>query len=339
MITGENKTAPKVQTKRKNVYVSSDAMQKEANKKRSQKALKCLSDEYLVIPLDEIKIDDKLHFVEEPVEIMDREVKRLKQSLILIIKVRWNSRRGPEFTWEREDQFRKKYPHLFTISAPSSLFAPNKPDIPLTEDTEGPLDLINTEGTHEQNVQNEQIITQPTEGPLGNNTEVLVSINESLVPNVPQSNISNQASTSSHPVPQDRWSKDPHIKLVNIISDPGEGMHTRSMATKLTAASASECLFADFLSEIEPKKVSVALKLVAQGYSQEEGIDYDETFVPVARMEAIRIFLSFATYMNFKVYQMDVKSIFLNGKLKEEVYVKQPTGFESSEFSDYVWEA
>ncbi|GJT75895.1 putative reverse transcriptase domain-containing protein [Tanacetum coccineum] len=79
---------------------------------------KCLSDEPLAIPLDEIHIDDKLYFVEEPVEIMDREVKRLKQSRILIIKVRWNSRRGPEFTWEREDQLRKKYPHLFTKTAP-----------------------------------------------------------------------------------------------------------------------------------------------------------------------------------------------------------------------------
>ncbi|GJQ89033.1 hypothetical protein Tco_0000172 [Tanacetum coccineum] len=67
--------------------------------------MKCLSDEPLAIPFDEIHIDDKLHLVEEPVEIMDREVKRLKQSRILIIKVRWNSRRDPEFTWEREDQF------------------------------------------------------------------------------------------------------------------------------------------------------------------------------------------------------------------------------------------
>ncbi|GKB66828.1 putative reverse transcriptase domain-containing protein [Tanacetum coccineum] len=81
---------------------------------------KCLSDEPLAIPLDEIHIDDKLHFVEEPVDIMDREVKRLKQSSIPIIKVRWNSRRGPEFTWEREDQFKKKYMHLFTNHASSS---------------------------------------------------------------------------------------------------------------------------------------------------------------------------------------------------------------------------
>ncbi|GJZ83533.1 putative reverse transcriptase domain-containing protein [Tanacetum coccineum] len=68
------------------------------------------------IPLDEIQVDDKLNFIEEPVEIMDREVKRLKQSRIPIVKVRWNSKRGPEFTWEREDQMQKKYPHLFTNS-------------------------------------------------------------------------------------------------------------------------------------------------------------------------------------------------------------------------------
>ncbi|GJX14391.1 putative reverse transcriptase domain-containing protein [Tanacetum coccineum] len=86
-------------------------------------AKKCLSDEPLVIPLDEIHIDDKLHFVEEPVEIMDRKVKRLKQSRIPIIKVRWNSRRGPEFTWEREDQIQKKYPHLLTKTAPSTSVA------------------------------------------------------------------------------------------------------------------------------------------------------------------------------------------------------------------------
>nr|GEV85761.1 putative reverse transcriptase domain-containing protein [Tanacetum cinerariifolium] len=81
---------------------------------------KCLSDEPLAISLDEVHIDDKLRFVEEPVEVMDREVNRLNQIRIPIIKVRWNSRRGPEFTWEREDQFRKKYPQLFTANAPST---------------------------------------------------------------------------------------------------------------------------------------------------------------------------------------------------------------------------
>ncbi|GJU14837.1 putative reverse transcriptase domain-containing protein [Tanacetum coccineum] len=81
---------------------------------------KCFVDEPLAIPLDEIQIDDKLHFIEEPVEIMDREVKRLKQRRIPIVKIRWNSRRGPEFTWEREDQMKKKYPHLFVNSSSTS---------------------------------------------------------------------------------------------------------------------------------------------------------------------------------------------------------------------------
>nr|GEY09613.1 putative reverse transcriptase domain-containing protein [Tanacetum cinerariifolium] len=81
---------------------------------------KCLSDEPLAISLDEVPIDDKLCFLKEPVKIMYHEVKRLKQSRIPIIKVRWNSRRGPEFTWEREDQFWKKYPQLFTTNAPST---------------------------------------------------------------------------------------------------------------------------------------------------------------------------------------------------------------------------
>nr|GEV81322.1 putative reverse transcriptase domain-containing protein [Tanacetum cinerariifolium] len=81
---------------------------------------KCLSDESLAISLDELHIDDKLCFVEEPVEIMDPEITRLRQSRIPIIKVRWNSKRGPEFTWEREDQFKQKCPHLFTNRASSS---------------------------------------------------------------------------------------------------------------------------------------------------------------------------------------------------------------------------
>ncbi|GJX41728.1 hypothetical protein Tco_0256718 [Tanacetum coccineum] len=77
---------------------------------------KCYADEPLAVPLDGLHFDDKLQFVEEPIEITDHEVKRLKRSRIPLVKVRWNSRRGPEFTWEREDQFRKKYPQ----TAPSS---------------------------------------------------------------------------------------------------------------------------------------------------------------------------------------------------------------------------
>nr|GFA95384.1 retrotransposon protein, putative, Ty3-gypsy subclass [Tanacetum cinerariifolium] len=86
-------------------------------------SIKAAPFEGLYVPLDEVHIDDKLNFVEEPIEIIEREVKKLKQSYIPIIKVRWKSRRGPEFTWESEDQFWKKYPHLFTRTAPSTSVA------------------------------------------------------------------------------------------------------------------------------------------------------------------------------------------------------------------------
>ncbi|GJY28906.1 putative ribonuclease H-like domain-containing protein [Tanacetum coccineum] len=78
-------------------------------------------------------------------------------------------------------------------------------------------------------------------------------------------------------------------------------------------------------------------RLVAQGYTQEEGIDYDEVFAPVARIEAIRLFLAYASFMGFMVYQMDVKSAFLYGQIEEEVYVCQPPGFEDPDYPDKVY--
>ncbi len=74
--------------------------------------------------------------------------------------------------------------------------------------------------------------------------------------------------------------------------------------------------------------------IVAKGYS---GIDFEETFAPVARMEAIRILLAFACYKGFKLYQMDVKSAFLNGYINEEVYVEQPQGFENPHLTNHVY--
>ncbi|GKD69403.1 hypothetical protein Tco_1323493 [Tanacetum coccineum] len=78
---------------------------------------KCLADPTLQVPLDEIRVDAEWNFREEPVEILEREFKKLKRSRIPIVKVRWNSKRGPEFTWEHEDQMRLKYPHMFSVDS------------------------------------------------------------------------------------------------------------------------------------------------------------------------------------------------------------------------------
>jgi len=78
-------------------------------------------------------------------------------------------------------------------------------------------------------------------------------------------------------------------------------------------------------------------RLVAKAYNQIEGIDFEETFAPVARLESIRILLAFACYKGFKLKQMDRKSVFLNGELKEDVYVEQPFGFENQMFPNHVY--
>ncbi|GJW56315.1 retrovirus-related pol polyprotein from transposon TNT 1-94 [Tanacetum coccineum] len=174
--------------------------------------------------------------------------------------------------------------------------------------------------------------------PLSFPTEDASVLNTNPILTNPSLSIPSMASLN----PQDKCSQDKHIELVNIIGNLGAGMLTRDMAKELSTASAHECLFVDFLSKKEPKKVFEALKhrgwvrLVTLGYNQQKSIDYDETIALVAILEAIRIFLAFSTYMNFIVYQMDAKSAFLNGKLKEEVYVKQPPGFESSEFPNHI---
>ncbi|KAJ9561372.1 hypothetical protein OSB04_006532 [Centaurea solstitialis] len=147
-----------------------------------------------------------------------------------------------------------------------------------------------------------------------------------------------------------KWTKAHPIDL--IIGDPTSSVQTR-------AATANECNFSVFLSNIEPTRVPDALqdsdwvtamqeelnqfealkvwRLVKLPESKSEGIDYDETFAPVARLEAIRMFLAYAAYKDFTVFQMDVKTAFLYGHLKEEVYVAQPEGFVDKEHPDYVY--
>ncbi|GJZ18028.1 hypothetical protein Tco_0554151 [Tanacetum coccineum] len=81
---------------------------------------KCLAEPDIQVPLDEIEIDENIHFVEEPIKIMERDVKKIKRRIIPLVKVRWNSRQGVEYTWEHKDQFRMKYPHLFSEPVLSS---------------------------------------------------------------------------------------------------------------------------------------------------------------------------------------------------------------------------
>ncbi|GJY41713.1 retrovirus-related pol polyprotein from transposon TNT 1-94 [Tanacetum coccineum] len=151
-----------------------------------------------------------------------------------------------------------------------------------------------------------------------------------------------------------RWTKDHPI--VNGIEDPSRSISTR----KQLETDAIWCYFDAFLTSVEPKNFKQAMtepswidamqeeihefkrlknkaRLVAQGFRQEEGIDFEESFAPVARIEAIRIFVANAAHKNMTIYQMDVKTAFLNGELKEEVYVSQPEGFVDQDNPSHVY--
>ncbi|GJU72224.1 ribonuclease H-like domain-containing protein [Tanacetum coccineum] len=117
-----------------------------------------------------------------------------------------------------------------------------------------------------------------------------------------------------------------------MIAESGVGKTTRSAAH---IGSSSIGLW--FVSLFEWNSHVLLTKSSIQGYCQQEGIDYDETFAPVARIEAIRLFLAYAAHKDFTVFQMDVKTTFLNGILKEEVYVGQPPGFVSKQYPDHVY--
>nr|GEX78032.1 hypothetical protein [Tanacetum cinerariifolium] len=140
--------------------------------------------------------------------------------------------------------------------------------------------------------------------------------------------------------------------LDHVIGDVQSGVQTRRMTKPTnkqgfisvvykgkTHKNLNTCLFACFLSQIEPTRVAKALSDPAwvEGYTKEEGIDYDEVFAQVARIEEIRLFLAYASFIGFMVYQMDVKSAFLYVRIEEEVYVCQPSGFEDLDHPDKVY--
>nr|GEY86540.1 putative reverse transcriptase domain-containing protein [Tanacetum cinerariifolium] len=214
-------------------------------------------DESLIIPLDEVQLDDKIHFIEEPAEIMDREVKRLKQSRIPIVK----------------------------IYTEAVIFINKRLVKPIDVTMKQWLDLKN--GNH-------------------------MTMDENIKKEVP-----------------------------NQLRSNGD-----------------MCMYALTVSTMEPKNVKEAMtdpawidsmqeellqfkrldsRLVIRGYRQEEGIDFEESFALVARMEAIRIFLAYATHKSLSVFQMDVKTTFLHGSLKEDVYVCQPEGLIDADHPIHVY--
>ncbi|GJU73588.1 retrovirus-related pol polyprotein from transposon TNT 1-94 [Tanacetum coccineum] len=309
---------------------------------------KCLIDPTLRVPLGEIQVDAKLSFVKKPVEILEREIKKLKRSKIPIVKD-LKCTGSPSLTNVDQD-------------------APSPSNSQTTPETQPPVIPNDVEEyNHDIEVAH-----------MGNDPYFGVPIAE--VPS-DQSSSSNFIHTIVQPDHQtfehnSKWTKD--HPLENIIGELARPVSTRLQLHE----QALFCYYDAFLTDVEPKTYKDALtqscwieamqeelneferlevwelvprpdkvmvitlkwiykvkldelggilknkaRLVARGYRQEVGIDFEESFASVARLEAIRIFLAFAAHMNMVVYQMDVKTAFLNGNLREEVYVSQSDGF------------
>ncbi|GJZ47034.1 retrotransposon protein, putative, ty1-copia subclass [Tanacetum coccineum] len=453
---------------------------------------KCLSDESLVIPIKELQLDDKLNFVEEPVEVMDREIKQLKRSRIPIIKVRWNSKRGPEFTWEREDEIRAKYPHLFSIITSSSIKSRDEisvieqvavrsgMDSKVAELRYGYVYLLK----HKHEVfEMFKVFKNEVENQLGKTIKALRSdrgdeyisqefkdylkdcgiVQQLTPPYTPQHNgmseRRNRTLLDMALVKRDTPDKlqqrsvkcifigypketmgyyfyfPPENKIVvarydeffekNLITQEvsGRDMDLKKIQDEDTPPSeitseilmevegfeppqeedipirrsertrralnhlslnveAEEHSLGDLneptsykaamldsesnkwidamnakiqsmmdnmvwvLVDLPPSCKTVGSKwifkkktnmdgivhtykarLVAKGYTQLYGVDYEETFSPVADIRAIRILISIAAYYDYEIWQMDIKTAFLNGYLDEDIYMVQPEGF------------
>ncbi|KAI3712432.1 hypothetical protein L1987_70988 [Smallanthus sonchifolius] len=413
---------------------------------------KCLADENLHIPLDDVHIDETMHFVEKPEEIMDREIKRLKRSRIPIVKVRWESKRGPEFTWEREDQMKLKHFKKTRILS----FDPNSPNhaadsrysiltkatglsglvgiaaedagdrtrsrrnsfLPITINSPSFRVLMYQLNKFEAKVDecyfvgysfnqrafrvyhkkkrivmesidinwHENNHTDAGDGNIndqGSSSSAQVEI--PVVANV-ESNMESSGSGATSETVEDNAipivdvaPQSPDEDPINDIADPpAENLtnleevveedeipqlriHKIHPTNNIIGPLNEELqqflkLHVWNLVDLPKNKVPIGTRwvfrnkkdeggtvirnkarLVVQGFYQEEGIDYEEVFAPVARLEAIRMFLAYAAYMDFTVHQMDVKSTFLYGKVQEEVYVKQPPGFIDPNFLDRVY--
>nr|GEY85449.1 retrovirus-related Pol polyprotein from transposon TNT 1-94 [Tanacetum cinerariifolium] len=324
-------------------------VQETTNKKR-------LADANLHVPLDEIKIDKTLRFVEEPIEIMDREVKRLKSSKILIVKVCKNSKRVLKFTWEHEDYMKAKarlkdfltmiqrnlQAPLITVRIDRGTEFLNKTLNAFFKEEGIDYQTLNAR-TPEQNgvveIRNHADVPSQQElnllfGPLYDEF-----FNAEEGEHVPDDEFANPFCTPVQEVP-----KTSSHNIEQVHGNPSRPVQTR----RQLATDPEMCMYTLTVSTAEPKNIKEAMadsawieamqeELHQFDRIQEEGVDFEESFAPVARLEAVRIFIAYAAHNSFPIYQMDVKMAFLNGPLKEGVYVAQPDGFVNPDHPEKVY--
>nr|GEU61259.1 integrase, catalytic region, zinc finger, CCHC-type, peptidase aspartic, catalytic [Tanacetum cinerariifolium] len=308
---------------------------------------------------------------QEPVKIMDHEVKQLKQSCIPIVKVCWNLRRDSSedslsipSKSDLDNLFGPLYEEYYATSSQevSDNSAANTLD---NKHTSSSSSIIFEEDDAPQIVTSsaEQIATEPNSSVLNENANEFVhkdvaDFDRNVFYNAPPTHVFEEAESSStyqdplnmHEFHQkhcssNRWTKNHPIE--QVIDDSLKLVMTRNRLQ----TNAEVCMYTLTVSTIEPKNIkeiildaiwikSIYSKQVSfncQRYRQEKGIDFEESFAAVARLEAVRNFMAYAAHKNFPIYQMDVKMAFLNGPLKEEVFVCLPDGYVDPDFPNHVY--
>nr|GEU29835.1 putative reverse transcriptase domain-containing protein [Tanacetum cinerariifolium] len=384
---------------------------------------KCYANEPLAVPLDGLHFDDKLNFVEEPVVIMDREIKRVKQSRKVekktvsaqqyVLLLLWSTgSQDPQITDDDVADAAcdvKENENDVHVSANGSDKTDNKKhNEKAKRDAKGKSHVDSLTGVRDLRADFEEfsfnstnrvnVVSAPVNVAGSNPTNSTNSFNTaspsvnvvspnfriarkySFVdpskypddPNMPEledivysdneedvgaeADLSNlETNIPVSPILTTKVHKDHHVN--QIIGDLNSDPQTRSMSRMVKEQGGLHQINdEDFHTYLPKDKRAIGSKwvfrnkkdergivirnkarLVAQGHTQEKGIDYDEVFAPVARIEAIRLFLAYASFMGFMVYQMDVKSAFLYGTIEEDVYVCQPLGFEDPDYPDKIY--
>ncbi|GJY94522.1 retrovirus-related pol polyprotein from transposon TNT 1-94, partial [Tanacetum coccineum] len=204
----------------------------------------------------------------------------------------------------------------------------------------------------------EQVATEPNSPVLNENADEFIqedvtNFDGNVFYNVPPTHMFEDAESSStyqdpsnmHEFHQKHYSSDKWTKnhlIEQLIGDPSKPVMTRNRLQTnakvcMYALTTQSTGFRKNKTNAENKVIQNKSRFVAKRYGQEEGINFEESFAPVARLKAIRIFVAYAAHKNFLIYQMDVKTAFLNGPLKEEVFVRQPDGFVDPDFPNHVY--
>ncbi|KAJ9545069.1 hypothetical protein OSB04_024776 [Centaurea solstitialis] len=284
---------------------------------------KCLADESAHIPIDDIQVDERLNYVERPIAILERKTKSLRNKEIGLVKVQWEHRKGSEWTWEPEAEMRSNYPELNDVDLQEVEEEDTLPIVePVAQQEHVEAQPETVEEVQTQDLRRSTRIRQEPDRYLG----FLVSQDDG---DLNEPTFYGEAVSGSE---SEQWQEAMKAEMQSMYDNQVWELrdlpqHCRAVGRKWVFKKKTD---------MDGNVHTFKARLVAKGFTQTHGIDYDKTCSPVAMLNSIRILMAISAYFNYEIWQMDVKTAFLNGKLTEDVYMQQPEGFVDPNNPDKV---